>query len=340
MGKLERMIARNSAAAAESIGVRSGRVPPPLAVIEPAEPRLKRDQGGYHVPLGLIDRDPEQPREDFAEEDLRALADNLKQHGQLQPCLAIEEPSGRYTLLDGERRWRAASLIADPPWESIACRLVKRADAGDKAAVLAKQISANHHREPLKPIELARALARLRDTFGWTQARIADEVRIRQSAVSEALCLVDLPMSVQQMVEREQLPVTTARVIGQLDDAAGQVRLARKAVGGKLTIRETKDIVAAMKRPEPAQIIVSDNLQVEADSGLANIGMKTVGPGIPETRPEIPAIDIDSIRIEIDDGGVYLEGVIPLDFRLDKDLPRLAREIRRQVESHRQRNCP
>lgn len=249
----------------------------------PVGPRLRRDETGYLIPLAWIERDPDQPRREFSESSIEALAHSLRESGQLQPCVVRPgKERERYVLVCGERRWRAASVAG---LESLRCRV----EVGrDLVEIEADQIAENVQREDLAPMDLARALGRQLKARDCSQRELADRLGMSQSAVSKALELLDLPKPVRALVESGELPPSTAREIAKLPDAPGQVKLAREAAGGQLSRGETAAIVAAARAPV---IPRESNSPVLGDpSEWSGLIPRESTPGTPSATPIAPAV--------------------------------------------------
>ncbi|MDB5349454.1 MAG: ParB-like partition protein [Planctomycetota bacterium] len=246
--KLERQVGKNIA---ESIGA-TPRPRPRLADVAEAgraRERVRADDAAFRIPLGLIDRDPSQPRRHFDDASIAELAASLKQpSGQLQPC-TVRKVDGAYLILAGERRWRAAKLAG---LETLLCRVIE--DGRDRMEVEADQIAENVQREDLAPMDLARALERQMKARRCSQAALAERLGMNPSAVSRALELGEMPAPLKKAVEREEIAPSTALVIARHEDPAERVKLTRAARNGELSRDEAAKIVSASKRPDPTPV--------------------------------------------------------------------------------------
>jgi ParB family chromosome partitioning protein len=215
--------------------------PATLATLNPARMEgVARSKAALEIPLGKIVRDPDQPREDFDDESIARLAASLKARGQLQPIrVRWDEGQGTYVLIAGERRWRAAAVAG---LATMTCIVVD----GEMTAAerLAAQVEENLQREDLRPIERAKAFRTLMDLNGWSGNQLAKELSISQSAVVQALALLDLPEPVQAAVEQGTLPPATAYELSKLDDAQAVAEVAGQVVAEGLTRAEA---VAAVR---------------------------------------------------------------------------------------------
>ncbi|WP_336985255.1 ParB/RepB/Spo0J family partition protein [Altererythrobacter aquiaggeris] len=186
-----------------------------------------------------IEPHPDQPRRHFDETALEELAASIASRGVIQPIIVRPTKGGRYQLVAGERRWRAAQkahLHQIPA-------LVRDLDERD---VMTLALIENIQREDLNPIEEARAYSRLAKSEGLTQAEISGIVDKSRSHVANLQRLLSLPDSVLELVETGELGMGHARaLIG--NDAAEE--LARKAVSAKLSVREVEKLVRSGDGP-------------------------------------------------------------------------------------------
>jgi ParB family chromosome partitioning protein len=228
----------------------SGSIAPARAASAPAarQQGMKRSQDTAEIDLDRIDRDPDQPREEFDEEGLRRLAGSLKARGQLQPIrVRWDEGRGLYVIVCGERRWRAARMAGLP---SLTCVIHEGPLAdGEK---LALQLVENAVREDLKPVEQARAYRALMENNGWDGKTLAAELAIDPATVTRALALLDLPAPVQEKVEQGALPASTAYEISRLPDPVAQAEMADVAVAEGLTKTDVREAVRNVKARKAA----------------------------------------------------------------------------------------
>src|SRR5947209_12479504 len=168
-----------------------------LAAILSVAPR-DEDEELRQVALELIAPNPNQPRRSFDEAALTGLADSIRQRGVLQPVLVRPVLGGRYELVAGERRWRAAKLAE---LESIPA-IVRR---HDDAASLEVAVIENMAREDLNPVEEARACAALVEELGLTREDVGLRVGRSRVAVSNLIRLLELPDEALELLERGEL---------------------------------------------------------------------------------------------------------------------------------------
>ncbi len=182
------------------------------------------------LPVELIVANPKQPRRRFDEEALQALAGSLGERGVLQPVLVRAKPGGRYELVAGERRWRAAQIAG---LEKIPALVRPRGDA--EALELA--LIENMAREDLNPIEEARACAALVEELGLTREEVGRRVGRGRVAVSNLMRLLDLPDEVIELLEDEALSEGHGRALLLAEDHSARGSLARTAVAEGWSVR-------------------------------------------------------------------------------------------------------
>ncbi len=204
------------------------------------------------LPLDLLQRGRYQPRLDMREEALAELAESIRAQGVVQPIVVrkLSGSDGRYEIIAGERRWRAAQMAGLDTIPSVV------RDIPDIAAVAVALIE-NIQREDLNPLEEARALKRLIDEFQVTHGEAAEAVGRSRVAVSNLLRLLELPQEIKDLVERRDLGMGHARALLGLPTPADQVGLARRIVRQGLSVRETEKLVQAQatkpgRRGKPA----------------------------------------------------------------------------------------
>jgi ParB family transcriptional regulator, chromosome partitioning protein len=185
------------------------------------------------IPVELVAPNPAQPRRHFDEAGLVALADSLRERGILQPVLLRPLPGGRYELIAGERRWRAAHLAGFATVPAVV-------RPHDDAASLELGLIENMAREDLNPVEEARACALLVDELGLTREEIGRRVGRSRVAVSNLMRLLDLPDDVLDLLATGQLSEGHGRALLTAPDHDDRRRLARRAVEQGWSVRATE----------------------------------------------------------------------------------------------------
>lgn len=207
-----------------------------LAVTEPgavAAATGPRDAELRELPVGDVRPNPDQPRKQFDQEALQALADSLGERGVLQPVLVRPIAGGGYELVAGERRWRAAQLAGLATVPAIV-------QDRDDARTLEDALIENMAREDLNPVEEARAVAALVEELGLTREAVGRKVGRSRVAVSNLLRLLDLPDEVLEALQDGSLSEGHGRALLMAEDHADRRRLARSAATEGWSVRVTE----------------------------------------------------------------------------------------------------
>jgi ParB family chromosome partitioning protein len=197
-----------------------------LAVSPKDEPEELRE-----IPLELISPNPDQPRTTFEEQGLVALSESIRIRGVLQPVLVRPRAGGRYELIAGERRWRAASLAE---LDTVPAIIREH----DSATALEIALVENMAREDLNPVDEARACAALVEELGLTREEVGLRVGRSRVAVSNLLRLLDLPDDALELIERGELTEGHGRALLLAQDHVARRGLARQAVAARWSVRE------------------------------------------------------------------------------------------------------
>jgi ParB family chromosome partitioning protein len=193
------------------------------------------------VPVDLIVPNPRQPRQAFDEEALLALADSIRARGILQPVLVRPRVDGRYELIAGERRWRAARMaeVASIP------ALIRRRDDAESLEVA---LIENMAREDLNPVEQARACVALVEELGLTREDVGLRVGRSRVAVSNLIRLLDLPDEALELMERGLLTEGHGRALLLASDQSQRRSLARTAAQRGWSVRELESRARSSER--------------------------------------------------------------------------------------------
>ncbi len=189
------------------------------------------------IPVGLIQPNPRQPRTNFDEVTLDELVHSIREIGLLQPVVVRDVEGGRFELVAGERRLRAAQLAGLDAIPAII------RDTPDDA-MLRDALLENLHRADLNPLEEAAAYDQLLRDFGCTQEELASRLGRSRPQISNTLRLMKLPPSVQRRVAAGVLSAGHARALLGLDDVAAQEALAHRIVAEGMSVRATEEAVA------------------------------------------------------------------------------------------------
>lgn len=203
-----------------------------------ANDKSSSNSGVAMVQLNQLQAGKYQPRKNMVDTSLRELSESIKEQGIMQPLLVRSVAAGKYEIIAGERRFRAASLagLKEVPV------LIK--EANDQATA-AMALIENMQREDLNALEEANGLARLIEEFGYTHDKAAQAVGKSRSAVSNLLRLLQLAKPVQLMLAKGDIDMGHARALLSLE-AAAQVSLAQKIVMQKLSVREAEQMATKL----------------------------------------------------------------------------------------------
>ena len=205
---------------------------------------------------------PGNPRKHFDENALDELAASIAKRGVIQPIIVRPRGNGKYELVAGERRWRAAQKARLHEIPALVREL-------DDREVMALALIENLQREDLNPVEEARAYQRLADEEGMTQAEIARMVEKSRSHVANIQRLLGLPEAVLDLVEAGKLSMGHARALIGHDDAAS---LATKAVNDNLSVREIEKMVRQIaKSVKAGNAKPDDNRNLAEDADIAAV---------------------------------------------------------------------
>jgi len=244
-----------------------------MGALIPIEEELTPDNSPYKMlPLHKVEPNPDQPRRDFDEEELEALADSLMTHGMIQPLTVRELPSGYYQIIAGERRWRAARIAG---LEEVPAVIM---EADDKKTMELALIE-NLQRQDLNPVEEAMGYHSLMADYGLTQEETASRVGKSRPAVANALRLLSLNPEVLLMVRKGTLSAGHARAVLSLKSEKLQLEAANKIVNLALSVRQAETLCKNMaKEPVHTQqpLTLAVNYVAECEKALS----KQLGRGV------------------------------------------------------------
>lgn len=289
---------------------RAASVPPqPAAAFAPAPVR----EGSLEVVIADIDRCPFQPRREFKAEELNELAESLKNNGLVQPPTIRRNAAGRYELIAGERRIRAAQQLG---WKKIRVTLVE----ADDLTAATMNAAENLQREDLNPIEEATSYRALQDRFGLSQADVAEKVGKGRATVANAVRLLELPDEVKALVQARLLSVGHAKVILGVESEKDRVLLSRDCVNNQLSVRALENKIKRLKDPVPVKNSATDDLPDVYVKALADKLKKHLGC----------AVRVTSGKTHKD--GRHTKGVLEIDFFDNDDLDRIIRMIGVEID--------
>lgn len=201
------------------------------------------DSAFKQLPLHRVEPNPDQPRQDFNEEELQSLAESIRVHGVIQPLTVRETGDGYYQIIAGERRWRASRLAGLTEIPALVI------EADDKTAKELALIE-NLQRQDLNSVEEALGYQSLMDDFGLTQEEAAERVGKSRSAVANALRLLTLDEKVLEMIRVGSITAGHARAILMLKSEKKQVEAAQKIANLGLSVRQAELLCKNMSQEQ------------------------------------------------------------------------------------------
>lgn len=251
------------------------------------------------IDIDLIEPNPEQPRTRFTETSLEELAQSIRANGIVQP-IVVRRFGGRYQIVAGERRWRAAQRA-----ELRRIPAVVKEVSDDQLLELA--LIENIQRQELNPIEEALAYRKLIDTVGLTQEKLAERVGKDRTVITTAMRLLRLPADIQRMIEDGGLSAGHGRALLMTDDTARQRELGSAAIEHGWSVRETE---RAVKR-------TTGSSQVSANKGV----IRTVDANIKAAETKLMRKLTTNVKITPAKKGVG--GKIEIEYYGPDDLERI-----------------
>ena len=231
---------------------------------QPGEAETKNQkQGLTEIPIEQIGPGPFQPRKQIDESQLNELAQSIKAQGVIQPIVVRERAIAdshtgvRFEIIAGERRWRATQIAG---LENIPAVIRTIADSEAVAVALIENIQ----RENLNPLEEANAFQRLIIEYEMSHQEVANSVGRARASITNALRLLDLPSSVQELVNKKMLTMGHARALLSVEDRGMQLEVANLIVEKGLSVREAEGLVRKIvekKKPNQQKTTVDPDIQ-------------------------------------------------------------------------------
>ena len=253
------------------------------------------------IEISLISPNPKQPRTVFDEDQLNELAASIKEVGLLQPPVVRSIGNGKYQLIMGERRYRAAKLAG-----LTSIPVIIRQTPDDQ--LLREALVENIHRSQLNPLEEGAAYQQLLNDFGYTHDELADRLGKSRPAITNTMRLLNLPISVQRRVAAGVLTAGHARALLSLSDEKEIEALANRIVAEGLTVRAVEEIVATGG--------------AKIKGGSIKRG-KLLAPRLKEIGDQLS--DALDTRVSVELG--KKKGKIVIEFATVEDLERITKEI-------------
>jgi len=194
------------------------------------------------ISLEAIEKNPHQPRVHFDHTQLEDLISSIQEHGVIQPLIVSPLPGGRYQLIAGERRFRAASIAGLKTVPAI----LRSASEQEK---LELAIIENVQRQDLNPLEEARAYVRLMEEFGLTQDDVSKKMGKSRPQVANTVRLLQLPSNIQDALMQEKISTSNARTLLSVTTDEERQKLFQAMLAGNFTVRETEARVYGKRQP-------------------------------------------------------------------------------------------
>ena len=214
------------------------------------------------IPLGMIEANPDQPRHDFDETTLSELAASVKMHDIIQPLTVTKLTNGRYRIIAGERRFRAAKIagLADVP-------VYIRETKNSKTLELA--LLENLQREDLNAIEIALSYKQLMEELDYTQEHLAERMGKERSTVTNYIRLLKLPPDIQAAVRNGIISMGHARALINVDVVDKQLYIFNEIKNKELSVRQTEDLVRKLYIPSKG--VVNNSVKAALQPSLKKI---------------------------------------------------------------------
>lgn len=196
----------------------------------------KHTSAGVELPLEEIEPNPYQPRTTFDAESIAELADSIRSIGIVQPITVRKTAEGKYQIISGERRYRAAKLAG---LKTVPAYVKEADDSG----MLEMAIVENIQRENLDAVETALSFRRLMEECGFTQEQMADRVGKKRATVANYLRLLSLPVEIQKALKVDRISVGHAKALLSLPDEESQMEMCTKCVAGDWSVRKLEKMV-------------------------------------------------------------------------------------------------
>jgi len=216
------------------------------ALLPDYEAEAREESTIKNIPLDEIQPNPYQPRKDFDQEKLKELADSIREHGVVQPVILAPGNDGKYIIIAGERRWRAARMAG---FESVPA-LIKETD---EKTLLQIALIENLQRDDLNPIEEANAYKKLIDDFQLTQEELAKRLGKNRTTIANTLRLLNLPPKVKSAILEGKITEGQARpLLGEKDEKIQQ-KIADEVIRQRLTARQVEKMVSKKEKEKSAE---------------------------------------------------------------------------------------
>lgn len=211
------------------------------------------------ISISLIEPNKKQPRKQFDKEKIEALASSIEEHGLIQPIIVKKNNQGMYTIIAGERRWRASKKAG---LKKIPVIIRDYSDIESAQIALIE----NLQREDLNPIEEAAGYRSLIDEFSLTQEEISNKIGKSRSSIANSLRLLSLGKNISKLLIEGSLSAGHARALLALEDEGLREEAADIIIKNALNVRQTEQLVKKIGKPQKLKPQLSEEFKVELDS--------------------------------------------------------------------------
>ncbi len=225
------------------------------------------------IKITQIEPNKTQPRTDFDEEKIEELADSIREYGIIQPIVVKLNKNGFYTIIAGERRWRAARKAG---LKEVPALIKEVSEQTEKEITLIENIQ----REDLNALEEAAGIKELIDVYGLTQDEVAKKVGRSRPAVANILRLLNLPEEIQKLVKDNILSQGHARALLAVEDKVKALEIAKLIIAQDMSVRQTESYISSLskvktvKKPTKEEIEISRHIKALEESLSSEFGTK------------------------------------------------------------------
>ncbi|KEI07264.1 ParB/RepB/Spo0J family partition protein [Clostridium botulinum C] len=204
------------------------------------EEDIENNESVLKVKMNLIKPNSDQPRKNFDEEKILQLAESIKEHGIIQP-LILQKSNELYTIIAGERRWRAAKKVGLQELPAVVVELSNK-------EILEVSLIENIQREDLNPIEEALAYKKLIDEFNLTQDALGKRIGKSRTAITNCMRLLNLDIRTQEYLIDGVISEGHGRVLLSIEDKELQYKIAQEIIDKQLSVRQTEILIKNLKK--------------------------------------------------------------------------------------------
>lgn len=208
------------------------------------------------IKITQIEPNKTQPRTAFDEEKIEELAESIREYGLIQPIVVKLNKNGFYTIIAGERRWRASRLAG---LKEVPAVIKEVSEQTEKEITLIENIQ----REDLNALEEAAGIKELMDEYGLTQDEVAKKIGRSRPAVANILRLLNLPPEIQEMVKNEEISQGHARALLSLENNILALEVAKLIIAQDMSVRQTESYIAGLSKVKMVKEPTKEEIEVE-----------------------------------------------------------------------------